>query len=115
VRLVVPEKLFQKGYTAKWTDEIFIIDHQIPTHPPTHKIRALNGEFYEKKFYTEELIKINHSQFPIDAFEVIDEDNENIKIKQLNTAEDSSPKWVQKKTIPSIKPTTKSCSTRHKR
>ncbi len=51
---------------------------QIPTHPPTYKIRALNGEFYEKKFYTEELIKINHSQFPIDAFEVIDEDNENI-------------------------------------
>ncbi len=97
VRLVVPEKLFQKGYTAKWTDEIFIIDHQIPTHPPTYKIRALNGEFYEQKFYTEELIKINHSQFPIDAFEVIDEDNENIKIKQLNTAEDSSPKWVQKK------------------
>jgi hypothetical protein len=97
VRLVVPEKLFQKGYTAKWTDEIFIIDHQIPTHPPTYKIRALNGEFYEQKFYTEELIKINHTQFPIDAFEVIDEDNENIKIKQLNTAEDSSPKWVQKK------------------
>ena len=61
IALVVPEKLFQKGYTAKWTDEIFIIDHQIPTHPPTYKIRALNGEFHEKKFYTEELIKINHS------------------------------------------------------
>ena len=37
-------QVFNKGYTPKWTDEIFVVDKVLPTKPVTHKIVDLTGE-----------------------------------------------------------------------
>ena len=37
-------KVFDKGYTPNWTEEIFVIDKIIPTKPVTYSIVDLMGE-----------------------------------------------------------------------
>ena len=52
-------QVFDKGYTPKWTEEIFVVDEVLPTKPITHKIVDLTGETIEpgelfpSKSYTE--------------------------------------------------------------
>jgi hypothetical protein len=107
VRSVIPVKLFEKGYTKKWSDEVFIIHERIPSHPPTYKIKSLTGEVVynqkhdvEKIFYSEELNKILTEEFPIDAFKVLTEKNDQILVQKLNTNTDiEGPIWVNKSTF----------------
>ena len=47
------KNIFSKGYTEKWSREIFIIDSVLKSNSLTYKIKDLNGEkmigsFYEK-------------------------------------------------------------------
>ena len=44
VRLSSIRSLFSKGYTKKWTSEIFTISSQIPRAPPVYKVKDSNGE-----------------------------------------------------------------------
>ena len=57
VRITKKKKFFEKGYTPKWTTEIFIIDKVIYTDPVTYKIRDLEGEEIIGSFYEKELQK----------------------------------------------------------
>lgn len=48
-------QVFDKGYTPKWTEEIFVVDEVLPTKPVTHKIVDLSGETIEGTFSQQEL------------------------------------------------------------
>ena len=46
---------FEKGYTNKWTRELFVIESRIPTVPQTYGLKDLVGESIKDKFYAQEL------------------------------------------------------------
>ena len=50
-------KVFDKGYTPNWTEEIFVIDKVLPTKPVTYRIVDLMGEEIKGSFYNQELQK----------------------------------------------------------
>ena len=50
-------KVFDKGYTPNWTEEIFVIDKVLPTKPVTYSIVDLTGEEIKGSFYGKELQK----------------------------------------------------------
>ena len=55
VRISTERKVFKKGYEQVWTDEIFVIDKTIPSHPPRYHLIDLNGEEIKSTFYAQEL------------------------------------------------------------
>ena len=46
-----------KGYTSKWSRELFKVNDVLKTQPPTYKIEDINGEIIEGKYYEQELLK----------------------------------------------------------
>ena len=66
-------KVFDKGYTPNWTEEIFVIDKIIPTKPVTYNIVDLMGEPITGSFYEQELQKAKQQTFRIEK--VIRRDN----------------------------------------
>lgn len=61
VRISKLKGLFEKGYTANWSTEIFEIEDVIHSNPITYKLRDLNGEEVKGNFYEQELQK---TKFP---------------------------------------------------
>ena len=57
VRITKKKKTFDKGYTQRWTEEVFTISKIQLTIPVTYKITDYNGEVIEGSFYEEELQK----------------------------------------------------------
>jgi hypothetical protein len=55
VRIFKYKKMFEKGFTGYWTDEVFVINEILPSTPITYKIKALDGEEIIGTFYTSEL------------------------------------------------------------
>lgn len=95
VRVVISKNLFEKGYTSNWSDDLFMIHQKIPRIPPVYKIKTLNNDILTKSFYEQEIQLVRETEFPIDAFEVLQSDKENILVKKLN-AEQAAPYWVNK-------------------
>ena len=58
VRITKSKTIFEKGYTPKWTEEIFKIKRKIPRTPVVYKIEDLNGEEIEGVFYEQELQRV---------------------------------------------------------
>ena len=56
-------KVLDKGYTANWTKEMFIIDKFQYTNPITYKIKDLNCEEIKGSFYKQELLKAEQDVF----------------------------------------------------
>ena len=48
-------KIFDKGFTPNWTEEIFVIDEILNTNPVTYKLVDLQGEKVTGSFYEQEL------------------------------------------------------------
>jgi hypothetical protein len=67
VRISKYKNVFQKGYLRNWTEEIFTITQQYPTHPVTYGLSDLTGEEIKGKFYEPELQKVNKTD---DVYEV---------------------------------------------
>ena len=44
MRITKKKTTFEKGYTPRWTEEVFTIDEVLRTDPPTYKIRYYNDE-----------------------------------------------------------------------
>ena len=44
VRIFTKKTTFEKGYTPRWTEEIFTIDEVLRTDPPTYKLNDYNDE-----------------------------------------------------------------------
>ena len=55
VRITKKKLFFEKGYTPKWTNEIFVISEIHYTDPVTYKIKDLNEEEIIGSFYDKEL------------------------------------------------------------
>lgn len=94
VRIALNKQLFEKGYTANWSREIFIVHYaDTLSHPVKYSIKTLDGDIISNYFYQEQLQKVNLEEFPYDSFEVLREKEEYLLIRQIN-AEDSIQKWV---------------------
>ncbi len=66
VRITKKKKTFEKGYTPRWTEEVFIISKVQHTSPVTYKIKDYNGEEIQGTFYEQELQKTNQEIFRIE-------------------------------------------------
>ena len=66
VRISKKKKAFEKGYTTRWTEEIFTIIEVKLTSPVTYKIADLNGEEIKGTFYEPELQKTSQEIFRIE-------------------------------------------------
>ena len=66
VRISKKKTTFEKGYTPRWTEEVFAIDKVQYTDPPTYKLKDLNDEEITGSFYEPELQKTTQYQFRIE-------------------------------------------------
>ena len=66
VRITKKKKTFEKGYTTRWTEEIFTIVEVKRTSPVTYKTTDLNGEEIKGSFYEPELQKTSQQLFRIE-------------------------------------------------
>ena len=66
VRISKKKKTFEKGYTTRWTEELFTIVEVQCSRPPTYKIADLNGEEIKGSFYEPELQKTSQELFRIE-------------------------------------------------
>ena len=60
-------KVFDKGYTPNWTEEIFLIDKIQSTNPITYRLKDLNSEEIQGSFYETELLKAKQDIFRYSA------------------------------------------------
>ena len=70
-------KVFVKGYTPNWTEEVFVVDKVMLTKPVTYHIVDLLGEKVEGSFYENELQKAKQQTFRIEK--VVRRDNKKKK------------------------------------
>ena len=66
VRITKKKKVFEKGYTTRWTEEIFTIKEIRETNPITYKIEDLQGEEIKGTFYEPELQKTEQQIYRIE-------------------------------------------------
>ena len=57
-------KVFDKGYTPSWTEEIFLVDKIQSTNPITYRLKDLNNEEIQGSFYEPESLKATQDIFP---------------------------------------------------
>ena len=65
MRITKKKTTFEKGYTPRWTEEVFTIDEVLRTDPPTYKIRNYNDESIQGSFYESELQKTSQDIYRI--------------------------------------------------
>ena len=59
-------KVFDKGYTPNWSEEIFTVDKIQYTNSLTYKLKDLNDKEIQGSFYEPELLKAEQEVFRID-------------------------------------------------
>ena len=99
VRISKKKKTFEKGYTTKWTEEVFTIVEVKRTQPPTYKIADLNGEEIKGSFYEPELQKTSQEIFRIEK--VIKRGKKKSLVKWKGYSDDFNS-WVDNKDIVNI-------------
>ena len=91
-------KVFDKGYTPNWTEEIFVIDKVLPTKPVTYRIVDLMGEEIKGSFYEQELQKAKQQTFRIEK--IIRKDNKKkIALVKWSGYPDKFNSWVSYKDL----------------
>ena len=66
VRIIKKKKMFEKGFTPNWTEELFTVVDVKPTKPITYKIKDKNDEEVKGSFYEQELQKSKQTVFRIE-------------------------------------------------
>jgi len=66
VRITRKKGVFEKGYTARWTEEVFTVSEVRYTDPITYKIVDYNNEEIKGSFYEQELQKATEELFRIE-------------------------------------------------
>ena len=66
VRISVHKRMFEKGATANWSEEVFEVSDILPTRPITYRLQDLAGEQIEGGFYNEQLQRTDLSIYRID-------------------------------------------------
>ena len=98
VRIPRVKGVFEKGYTEKWERTIYVVTRRIPAIPPKYAIRRTDtGEERDEYFYEQELQHVQPNEYPYDTFEVLDEEDDKILVRKLNSENASEPEWVAKK------------------
>ena len=91
-------KVFDKGYTPNWTEEIFIIDNIFSTKPVTYKIVDLMGKEIKGTFYEQELQKAKQQTFRIEK--IIKKDNKNnLALVKWSGYPDKFNSWISSKDV----------------
>ena len=91
-------KVFDKGYTPNWTEEIFVIDKVLPTKPVTYSIVDLMGEEIKGSLYEQELQKAKQQTFRIEK--IIRRDNKKkIALVKWSGYPDKFNSWVSFKDL----------------
>ena len=99
VRISKKKELFEKGYTTRWTEEVFTITKINRTSPITYKIADLNGEEIDGTFYEPELQKTSQQLFRI---EKVIEKGKNKSLVKWKGYSDDFNSWVDNKDIVNI-------------
>ena len=99
VRIIKKKKTFEKGYTTRWTEEMFTIIEVKLTSPVTYKIADLNGEEIQGTFYEPELPKPSQEIFRIEK--VIKRGKKKSLVKWKGYSNDFNS-WVDNKDIVNI-------------
>ena len=66
VRITKKKGIFEKGYTPRWTEEVFTISEIRYTDPITYKIVDCNNEEIKGTFYEPELQKATQELFRVE-------------------------------------------------
>ena len=91
-------KVFDKGYTPNWTEEIFVIDKVLPTKPVTYRIVDLMGEEIKGSFYNQELQKTKQQTFRMEK--IIRRDNKKkIALVKWSGYPDKFNSWISSKDL----------------
>ena len=91
-------KLFDKGYTPNWTEEVFIIDKIQYTNPITYKLKDLNNEEIQGSFYEAELLKAKQEVFRIDKVIRKDHKKKQALVKWKGYSDDFNS-WIPLKNL----------------
>ena len=91
-------KVFDKGYTPNWTEEIFLINKIQSTNPIAHRIKDLNNEEIQGSFYEPELLKVTQDIFRIDKVIRRDYKKKQALVKWLGYSDDFNS-WVPLKDL----------------
>ena len=96
VRITKKKKVFEKGYTTRWTNEIFTIKEIRETNPITYKLMDLEGEEIKGTFYEAELQKSKEQLYKIEK--IIKKENGKSFVKWEGYS-DKFNSWVDDKNI----------------
>ena len=66
VRISKKKGTFEKGYTPRWTEEVFKVVEILHTTPVTYKLKDLNDEEINGTFYEPELQKAKQQVYRIE-------------------------------------------------
>ena len=88
--------MFDKGYTQRWTEEIFKISKVQLTISVTYKITDYNGEEIQDSFYEQELQKTSRSTFRIEK--VLKRQGDKSLVKWMGYLK-SFKSWIDTKAI----------------
>jgi hypothetical protein len=66
VRISLMKKVFAKGFTPNWSEEVFVVDKVLLTLPVTYVLKDLAGEPIVGSFYEQELQKTEQDVFVIE-------------------------------------------------
>ena len=96
VRISKKKKVFEKGYTTRWTEEVFTIVKIQNTYPITYKIADLNGEEIDGTFYEPELQKTEQQIYRIEKIIKKEKGKSLVKWKSYS---DKFNSWVDNKDL----------------
>ena len=96
VRISKKKKTFEKGYTTRWTEEIFTITKIQNTNPITYKLADLQGKEIEGTFYEAELQKTEQQVF---RMEKVIEKRKNKSLVKWKGYSDKFNSWVDNKDL----------------
>ena len=96
VRITKKKKVFEKGYTTRWTEEIFTIKEIRNTDPITYKLEDLKGEEIKGTFYEPELQKTEQQIYRIEKIIKKEKGKSLVKWKGYS---DKFNSWVDNKDL----------------
>ena len=96
VRITKKKKVFEKGYTTRWTEEIFTIKEIQETNPITYKLEDLQGEEIKGTFYEPELQKTEQQIYRIEKIIKKEKGRSFVKWKGYS---DKFNSWVDNKDL----------------
>ena len=96
VRIIKKKKVFEKGYTTRWTEEIFTIKEIQNTNPITYKLEDLQGEEIKGTFYEPELQKTEQQIYRIEKIIKKEKGKSLVKWKGYS---DKFNSWVDNKDL----------------